>query len=1274
MRQGIERHDDGMPAPLSSSQERVWLFDQLGVGRFAYNESRAFLIEGALDRNALRSALDAVVARHAALRATFHSADGGPFQTAQPARPIDWHEIDLQLVPPEERREALQRALADEALRPFDLSRDVLVRPTLAVIGPSQYVFLVTLHHIAADEWSFGILNRELSVFYAAEVGHRPAELGELPFQYPDYARWQRQTLDDERLAKQLAYWQRQLHDLPLAVDLPVDYARPPIPSHRGARQAIVLPARLLEVLRQISPGVTSSLFTTLLASFQVLLHRLSGQTDIVVGTSMMNRAPPETESLIGFFLQLLVLRGDLSGDPTFRQFLLQFRRVAWSAYTNNDVPFQRLVEVLRPKRDPSRNPLFQIGFVNLGATRHALRLGDLTVRPFSFDPGLTKFDLTLYLEDVVEPHDDAHVGDMRVSAEYSLDLFAAESVRSILEAYRALLEAIAADPDAVVSRLPLESCQPSPRAEPALDAVAAPVYQRRVHELVEEQAKRSPAAVAVKFRGKRISYGQLSQRANRLAQHLRTMGVGPGTAVGLCLDRSPDLLVGVLAIFKAGGMCLPLDPNDSPDRLAAIVAEAAPLLIITHEKYQSQQFDAGPPCFCLDRDQDVLARYRSSNAPDDASDGDDATLIFTGRAPGDLIGVIGRHRGILHGIAALEQVQSFDATDVCGVVGELRDEHVLPALFAPLLRGGTLAIVESETAGDPRRLIASLRASGVTRVVLSQHRLGDLLDTSPNLGDKLPRLRYWSCGEGPLSREVIAKFRASLPGRTLLCSYGGPEVAGAATCFTPLQWDSARAAVPIGWAVGNGRVYLLAADGTPVPPGVRGTMCLGGDAVAAGYLNQPTLTAERFIENPFADQPGARLFRTSDVGRALPDGSIELLPRSTAPLVADAQTARPAVETVPDQPARGPLDRQNLRRTFLRDWIELQLVNIWKSVLGVDQVGPEDNFFDLGGYSLLAVRLFEQVENVFGKRLPLEVLFKAPTIRGLARVLRQSGPISASCVVPIQPTGSRPPFFFVHGLGGATIAYRLLAMHLGTEQPFYGIQAPEPKGHGGRPDSIQERAALYVAGIRQIQPEGPYYLGGYSGGGVWAYEMAQQLVASGESIAIVLFLDVAFPGSGSPRRIALERIRRDLDALEGLTADERQKYEQWALRRAMDVARGINGIENELGTRDGSIIATYRRIQREHVRAIREYRPRPYTGRVVHLRAGDPSRFDQPGDPYAGWRRVVGANLEVIGVPGEHLTLLREPNVRHVAKLMREYLEAAQPSDRAEALALAAP
>jgi amino acid adenylation domain-containing protein len=868
----LEPAPRGAPLPLSCAQRRLWFLDQLGLSGHAYHLLEVVRIRGPLATGALERSLQAMHARHEVLRTRLGSRDGQPHQLVDPAAPLPVARVDLGAAPAGERANQVSALAAAEVRQPFDLAQGPLLRATLVRLGDDEHVLLLAMHHVASDGWSYAVFWRELAALYAAEIAGAPSPLPALALQYADYASWEHRWLGDDALAPSLAYWKGQLAGLS-RLELATDRPRARVPTFGGARQPIAIPARLARALRRLSAAQGATTFMTLLAAFQTLLHRYSGQRDVAVGTLIAHRTRPELEGLIGFFVNTLVLRTDFTGDPTFADLLARVRDTALGAYDHQDVPFEKLVEELHPRRELGHHPLFQVLFIFQNTPRPPLELPGLILTPVEIDPGTAKFDLTLELAETPE--------GLGGWLEYNTDLFEAATMARMAGHLETLLEAIAADPTARVSRVPLLTAAERHQLLVEWNATAAD-YPREVSipQLFTEQVERTPRAVALVDGGRQVTYEELNRSANQLAHYLGTLGVGPGVLVGVGLPRSAAVLVAMLGVLKAGGVYVPLDPAYPRERLSFILADGRLALVLTDEAGAPSFSAPGTRVACLDALRGDLARQRADDPDLRVRGGDLAYVIYTSGSTGQPKGVAAPHRQVVNRLAWMWRAYPFAPGEVACQKTALNFVDSIWECLGALLQGIPTAIVPDEVVRDLGALVGALANARVTRLWLVPSLLRALLERFPDLERRLPVLRFWVTSGEAITAELYRRFEASLPSSALYNLYGISEVWDVSWWGPPLRLGD-RPRVPIGRPIANVRVYLLDGHLEPVPVGLAGEIYVGGDGLARGYVHRPDLTAERFVPDPFAAEPDARLYRTGDLARYLPDGTLDFLGRA---------------------------------------------------------------------------------------------------------------------------------------------------------------------------------------------------------------------------------------------------------------------------------------------------------------------------------------------------------------------------------------------------------
>jgi amino acid adenylation domain-containing protein len=857
--------------PLSFAQQRLWFLDQLESDRSIFNISRAIRIIGHLDVPALEKSFRALIARHESLRTNFKLIDGEAAQVILPAREMEISRVDIRGLRPEERELEFQRLGAEAGRRPFDLANDALLRAVLFQLEDDHHVLWLTIHHIVSDAWSLSILFREMGALYEAFVKGQPSPLPELPIQYADFALWQREWLRGEVLEKQLDYWKKQLADAPAVFELPTDKPRPAIQTFNGTYHWQVLTRRLSDSLSALSRTSGTTLFMTLLAAFQVLLYLYTNQDDVVVGTPIANRTRRETEDLIGFFVNTLVIRTDLSGNPSFRDLLQRVREVALQAYANQDLPFEKLVEGLKPERSLSHTPLFQILFAVQNAPESPLALSDLKMQELHILGQAAKFDLSLYVVQTDE--------GLRLTFEYNTDLFNATTIARMGRHFEMLLEGAVSNPDQPLSSLPLLS--DAERHQLLVEWTNTSVdYPRRcIHELFEEQAKLTPDAPAVIFEKQQMNFNELDRRANQLAHYLRRRDVGTEAVIAVCMERTIEMVTALLGILKAGAAFVPIDPSYPAERVAFLLQDSGASIVLTQARVRETLPASAAEMICVDSDWTEIARESPAGLPSGATPENAAYVIYTSGSTGQPKGSVSPHQASLNRFAWMWNAYPFAADEVCCQKTSLSFGDSIWEIFGPLLQGISLVIIPDDALKDPRRLVEMLSENGVTRLVLVPSLLRVILELETDLAKKVPRLKYWTSSGEALPAALARSFKEKLPDATLINLYGSSELAADVTCYEVS--DSTLSNIPIGRPIDNTAAYILDGRFEPGPVGVCGELYIAGAGLARCYLSHPELTAEKLLPSPFGNDPGARMFKTGDLARYHEDGTIEFMGRA---------------------------------------------------------------------------------------------------------------------------------------------------------------------------------------------------------------------------------------------------------------------------------------------------------------------------------------------------------------------------------------------------------
>jgi len=1339
--------------PLSFAQQRLFFLDRLKPGSTVYNVPAVVHVAGALNVTALAQALNDIIQRHEALRTSFPTVDGEPVQWINPSFTAELPVVDLSALAPESREPIARRLATLEAQRPFDLSTGPLIRTTLLNLDQEEHIALITMHHIISDMWSMSIFMRELASLYKGFVEGQPPVLTDLPIQYADYAVWQRRWLRGAVLEQQLAYWKQQLAEAPIVLELPTDRPRPSVQRFQGAIQNFALSPKLSEAARQLSRREGTTLFMTLLAVFQTLLYRYSGQTDIVVGSPIAGRNQVETEDLIGFFVNTLVLRSKLAANMSFQQLVAQVREVTLAAYAHQDVPFDRLVEEIQPERDLGHAPMVQVVFALQTAPVTELHLPGLRLSSLSVQSGAAKYDLILSVADTPE--------GLVASVEYNTDLFESATIQRMMKHFGTLLEAVAESPEQTLSELRLltreeerqiisewnETFNDSPR-------------DKCIQQLIESQVERSPEATALIFGRETLSYGALNRKANQLARHLQALGVKPETRVAMMMERSIEMVVAILAILKAGATYLPLDPSYPLERLSFILQDAQAQILLTQQALKERSMLPVETILCVDTESSHLPEPPEKNVESSSTPDNSAYLVYTSGSTGTPKGVLVSQRALVNRVLSMIQIYELDQAS-------RQFQFVSPAfdafaeeLFPTLVSGGALVVHPNPTALTPGELLGECERAGVTVLHIPPAYWHQLVEEVSTLEPMLDTLKLFITGGESSSVQRLAKLAQLTAYRCrFVNAYGPTEATITATAYEAVMESKALARlpkIPIGRPLANTRTYVRDSEGQPVPIGVAGELYIGGINLAVGYLNNADMTAERFVPDPFSEEPGARLYRTGDLARYLADGNIEYLGRLDEQVkirgfrveleeIASVLRQHPSVnecvviasdsgagdktliayftseqatdeletelrnyvkqklphymvptdfvwlEYLPINP-NGKVDRVALpapnqaraktEGNFCapRTTVERVLANIWVELLGVERVGVNNNFFELGGHSMLAVRLMARIQELFGQELPLSALFQSPTIEHLGQILEQEGESQPwSHLVAIQPNGSKPPFFCVHPAGGQVFCYYQLSRHLGNDQPFYAFEAQDfltIGENGEKYNGIEERASIYLDALQLVQPMGPYLIGGWSFGGIVAFEMAQQLKRRGEEVALLAIIDSIAPiistelddakllvgfaleaAAQSGRSLALTS-----NQLAGLKPDEQIDCVVERLRQA-DVLPA--DMKQEIALTQARRVLQGSKLRSQ---SITSYVPQQYGGPITVFTAELNPGWSEDGsvseivklyqDPTKGWSAFTTAPVRAIAVPGYHATLLFEPHVCTLAQRLRTCIE----------------
>ncbi|MEG4226170.1 amino acid adenylation domain-containing protein [Microcoleus sp. N9_B2] len=1336
--------------PLSFAQQRMWFLHQLDPESGLYNIPIALYLVGPLQIATLEQSLIEIVRRHESLRTTFPSVDGDPVQLIAPTLTVTLSVIDLQALPIVKQDAEVQRLALAEANYTFDLTQLPLVRSTLLQLGPESHVLLVTFHHIVFDGWSIGVLMQELSTLYIAWSTGQPSPLPELPLQYADFACWQRQWATESVMETQLRYWKQQLSGCPALLQLPTDRPRPSVQRFRGRTELFQVNPEVAGRLNILSQQSGATLFMTLLSVFAILLSRYSGQENVVIGSPIANRTRGDIESLIGFFVNTLALRIDVSGNPTFAELIERVRDVALDAYTYQDLPFERVVAQLQPDRNASYHPLFQVMFVLQNAPTEQLQLPGVVVTALEIETVTSKFDLLLSLEE--------GAAGLKGLLEYNTDLFDTPTMTRMVGHFQILLEALATNPRRRISELPLLSAAEQQQLLVDWNHTDTNYPQDAcIHELFEAQAEQTPDAVALVFGEQQLTYQQLNSRANQLAHYLQTLGAGPEVLIGVCFDRSLDAIVSLLAVLKAGSAYLPLDPAYPQDRLEFMLSDAALSVLLTQQHLTEKLPDTEAKIVCLEQVREEINAQSEDNLAHLAQAENLAYVMYTSGSTGKPKGVCVVHRGVVRLVKNTDYA-SFSAAEVFLQLAPISFDASTLEIWGALLNGAQLVVFPP---GTPS--LAELgEAIGLYKVTILWLTAGLFHLMVDERIEDLKGLRLLLAGGDVLSVPHVQKLLREAPKCQLINGYGPTENTTFTCCFAIARDSQISNSVPIGRPIANTQVYILDRHLQPVPIGVPGELYAGGAGLARGYLNHPDLTAERFIPNPLiANQedgwknaeersvssllPSANhLYKTGDLARYLPDGNIEYLGRIDnqvkirgfrieigeieAVLAGHLDVSQVSVAVQLDAsgnkclaayvvPGPGKILAANTLRSFLqkrlpdymipagfvfldalplnpngkvdrhalasqkwqsasvapdqtiavapRDKLEFQVKQIWEQVLGINSVGIRDNFFEIGGHSLLAARLLAEVEKVFGKKLPLSAIFQSPTVEQLADILREPEWSSPSpSMVVIQPgTGSyKPPLFCIHVLGRGLEFYRPLLNHLEQSQAILGLSTQIMDENLAPPNRVEELAAYYIKEMQVFQPHGPYFMLGVSFGGTVAFEIARQLDAKGEKVALLGLLDTYGPDAfkNLPQ---VKRGQRAMKVLHMTPGVFLRKTQSNLAGKVESITNQIWRISSKFYQAIGRPLPielenfTHRELNEE---ALRHYVAGVYSGGATIFKAVESAiLFD--ADPALGWGEVVAGGIEIHEIPSDHLGMLKEPHVRILGEKLQAAVDRAQ-------------
>ncbi|MBF0101142.1 MAG: amino acid adenylation domain-containing protein [Desulfobacterales bacterium] len=1373
----LEQVENGLP--LSFAQQRLWFLDQLEGAGTAYNMPVAIRIEGEFKTEVFTLIFKTIAERHEVLRSKFDTVDGVPVVRISPQAP-EMQIIDLSQLNYAEQNDKIKEVLESDTCGSFNLNTGPLFRSSLLKLNNQTAIILVNMHHIVSDGWSMGILVREWSELYHLAVSNQHPELPPIPFHYVDYARRQRCWAAQGGLQRDLDYWKKQLTGAPALLELPTDRPRPPIQRFNGNTMTFTIPADLTQSLKRIAESANASLYMVLLSAFGVLLMRYSGQKDVLIGSPSANRTTKEVEGLIGFFVNTLVMRLAVNPDMSFTDLISQVRLTALDAYTHQEVPFEKLVEELRPERNLSYSPLFQVMLSMQTAPASAPELNGLNVSVIDQPTHISKYDLTLSITETIGQNAQK-TPILFSSFEYNTDLFNQDTIERMIGHLMNLLKGIVSNVNSTLVQLPLLTDSEYHNLVYEFNNTIQPFAESKtIHALFEEQVERTPNAIALQLgrdANTLLTYAQVNCRANQLAHCLREIGVSTETMVAIAIERSFEMIIGLLAILKAGGTYVPLDQTYPKERIAYILADAGVKVLLTQSTLVANLPDYQGQTICIDMEHQKLNNYPETNihslANLVAKAENLAYIIYTSGSTGNPKGVMIPHGAVVNFLNSMAKSPGIHSNDRLLAVTTICFDIAVLEMYLPLTVGARVVIASEAMTRDADMLSKTLSEQAITVMQATPATWRLLLSNGWQGTQHLKILCGGEALPSSLASELLNKSES-------VWNVYGPTETTVWSTLHQVTNATGEKAQPIGRPLDNTSLYILDEAMNPVPLGVAGELFIGGTGLARGYFNRPELTAEKFVTDPFTSSSKQsftqfisdelpKMYRTGDLARYRSDGVVEYLGRvdhqikfrgfrielgeiehaltciegiEVGAVIAEKDTdqsikrlvafyvpksknngdasgtklmhseLRSALQkSLPDYmlpslfveidkmplTPNGKIDRRALtvpntmdrsfgqegaRPNFIggRDTMEVQLSRIWEEVLDINPIGIRDNFFELGGHSLVAVRLMAQVKRCFNKHLPLSALFQGATVEAMAKLLREDkNQHFFASLVPIQTKGSRTPFFCIPGAGGNVVYLHHLARELNALSkeadliPFYGLQPPGLDGMTTPYNNVENLAAHYIQVIREVQPHGPYFIGGHSFGGLVAFEMTRQLQKTGEIVANLVLLDTPAPRFFEPTG-------RDWDEARWLTQVANIAGHQYGtnlninyeLLQPLPTEKQLELVHERLRMHDilppDAELVHFRgfiEVYKANLKALYHFTEPAKPTQFILLRSKDeqPEGIASPlmrvvrALPDLGWGECVFQPIKVIESPGDHLTMLRPPYVSNLAAELKNHL-----------------
>ncbi|MCB0726366.1 MAG: amino acid adenylation domain-containing protein, partial [Ignavibacteriae bacterium] len=1308
--------------PLSFSQERLWFIDRL-VGSIQYHLPAVLRLKGQLNVEALEKALQSIINRHEVIRTVIQDVNGKGYQKIK-----DKDTWKLQITDDSKYKgdkKVLQNHINELILAPFDLTKDHMLRCNLIKLNDDEYILVMTMHHIASDGWSISIIVNELLEFYKAYEENREPVLKPLQIQYADYSIWQKNYLQAEILEEKINYWKKQLRFVD-PLELPTDFTRPAVQSIRGAVYGFSIDKELSEAIKKLSKEKGTTLFMTLLAAFNVLLYRYSGQNDISVGTPVAGRMQEETEELIGFFINTLTLRNEVNNETPFNELLNKIKTTTLEAYEHQDVPFEKVVESVVKQRDQSRSPLFQVMFVFQNTPEaKQLQLGNVELSFQEYEYTTSMFDFTLNMFETLN--------GLQGSFQYCTDLFSEDTIKRMIVHFKELLSSIVNNPDEKAGLLTMlsESEENTILSDFKGKETDYP-KDKTIVDLFEEQSAKTPDNIALAFKGSTMSYKDLNERSNKLAHYLISKGLKQESFVPICIERGFDMIVGIFGILKAGGVYVPVDPDYPEDRIRYVTEDTKASIVISSKESSSKiSSPENGEVINIDEIDTELESQSVKNPGLKIKPQDLAYVIYTSGSTGKPKGVMIEHYNVVRLFMNDSPLFDFNEKDVWTMFHSFCFDFSVWEMYGALFYGGKLIIVSKVLTKDASLysdLIISENVTVMNQTPSAFYVLQEnLISKSKNIS-----VRYVIFGGEALNPSKLLPWKQAFPECKLINMYGITETTVHVT-FQEIGPEHLKSGNSIiGKPIPTLNSYILDSNLKLVPVGVPGEINVGGAGLARGYLNAEDLSKQKFIPNPYLNKSGERIYRSGDLGKWHPDGRMEYLGRideqvkirgfrielgEIESVVLESGLVKNTVviakedkhgiksligyvvgndsETFDKQKliaylksklpeymvpllwveldelpltSNGKIDRKALPDPDVSELtsneyapptneIEGALVGIWQELLNVKNIGINDNFFELGGHSLLALQLFGSIEKLSGRKFPISTLFNSPTIKELAAIIKDKGWVQPwKSLVPIKPGGSRMPLYCVPNAGGTALQFQELLKYVSSEQPIYVLESIGLDGLEKPHTDLKEMSAFYIKEIRTFQPKGPYMLCGRCFGGRVVYEMAQQLMAAGEEVALLAIFDTWPPFVAPPPQHVPQK--RDAQHFITRTFYHMKSGELFTVAKNYTVNKFMK-MQRKIKDTVGYLMSDsrqrrYEEIKLIHFKAQDEYVAKKYPGKITLIEC---EAFKE--ETREKWKELAGGGLESYTIPGtDHKTIVTEPYIRDFAEKLNEVLK----------------